>query len=409
MALEKPMMKQRQKEYIARNIAGAFIRRWSAIRRNKMKKTQIILTFIFCLFTFNCYASQNVRVAILQDASSLSMKIAGPFLVKDLKDGRIIYRGKGINTTVTTYKNVIIMGGIKPDSGSLLVETEGDEDIIIDGRPFRGSIQFIRKADNELLAINHIGLEDYVKGILYHEASHYWPMEALKAQAIVSRTYVIYQIEQSKQRDFDVTNDVYSQVYGGQWSERYRTNKAVDETKSKVLFYKGKVIPAYFHATCGGHTENAAELWGINIPPLQGVVCGFCKESPHFNWHYDCALKEIEEKLKDTSFKVNKIINIIAGDKDRSGRILTLKIISKDKEVSIPAKDFRSIIGSNNIKSTNFSVAIAGHDAVFEGVGWGHGVGLCQWGAYFMAKQGASVEKILKYYYPGADIETFRF
>ena len=403
------MMKPGLRVFIARNIVGVFIRKWNAIRKNKMKKTQIVFTFAFCLFTFNCYASQNARVAIIQDTSSFNMKVKGFFQVKDFKNGKILYRAKNINTTVTTYKNGIVLEGVKLDSDNLMLEFDNPEAVTINERPFRGNIQLIRKSDDKLLVINHIDLEDYIKGILYHEASHYWPMEALKAQAIVSRTYVIYQMEQSKARDFDVTNDVYSQVYGGQVSERYRTNKAVDETKSKVLFYNGKVIPAYFHATCGGHTENAGVLWGIDIAPLQGVPCSFCKESPHFNWHYDLALKEIEEKLRDTGFKIKRISNIIAGDRDKSGRIIALKIISNDKEVSIPAKDFRSIIGSNSIKSTNFSVNIAGHDAVFEGIGWGHGVGLCQWGAYFMAKQGDNVEKILKYYYPGADVKTFRF
>ncbi|MCX5695626.1 MAG: SpoIID/LytB domain-containing protein [Candidatus Omnitrophica bacterium] len=347
-----------------------------------------------------------VRVAIIQDAPSLSLKIKGFFRVKDLKSDKIVYRAKSINTTVTTYKNGIILGGVKPNSENLLIESDDPEAIIINGRMFRGNIQFIRKGENKILVVNHIELQDYIKGIMYHETSHYWPMEALKAQAIVSRTYALYQIQENRLNDFDVTSDIYSQVYGGQTSERFRTTRAVDETDGKVLFYKGKIIPAYFHATCGGHTEDAALLWNLDLAPLKGVACAYCRESPHFNWHYDLTLKEIGKKLSDAGFKIKNISNINIEGRDKSGRITNLLIMSEGGEVKVPAKDFRGILGPNIIRSTNFSVAISGKDAVFEGIGWGHGVGLCQWGAYFMAKDDQSAEQILKYYYPGTNVKT---
>ena len=348
-----------------------------------------------------------MRVAIIQDTSSLNLKIKGFFQIKDIKKGKIILRAKNINTTVTTYKGGIILAGIKSDSNNLLVESDDPEAFTINSRPFRGNIQFIKKSNNKLLVVNHIDLEDYIKGILYHETSHYWPIEVLKAQAIVSRTYAVYQMQENSSRDFDVTSDIYSQVYGGQVSERYRTSIAVDETAGKVIFYKGKIIPAYFHATCGGHTENAALLWGMDLVPLRGVICPFCKESPHYSWHYDLTLKEIAEKLSEAGFKIKNIKSIVIEGRDPSNRITNLIIRSEKDALKISGKDFREAIGPNIIRSTNFSVRIEQNDAVFEGIGWGHGVGLCQWGAYFMAKDGSNFEKILKYYYPGIDVETF--
>ena len=368
---------------------------------------RILFTLVFLLLTFNCSASETVRVAIIQDAPSLSLKIKGFFEARDLETGKVIYRARSINTTVTAYKNGIVFGGMKSESNKLFIKSDDPEIFIINEKMFRGNIQLIKKANGKLLVVNCIELEDYVKGILYQESSHYWPMEVLKAQAIISRTYALYQMQGNKQKDFDMTNDIYSQVYGGQASERYRTNKAVDETAGKVLFYKGKIIPAYFHATCGGHTEDASALWKIDLAPLKGVTCGFCRESPHFNWHYDLSLKEIEDKLSQEGFKIKNITNLKILGRDKSGRVTDLKIISANKEEKIPAKDFRNIIGPNNINSTNFSVNVVGSDAVFEGIGWGHGVGLCQWGAYFMAKQGYTAEQILKYYYPGVNVKTF--
>lgn len=368
-------------------------------------KLAVVLVCLTALFSF-AGQKRYVRVAIIKDASFFSLKIKGFFEIEDLEKNKVIYRAKSMNTTVTTYKNGIILGGIRPDSSRLFIRSDDPEAIIINAKTFRGNIQLIKDSNNKLLVINHIELQDYIKGILYHEISHYWPVEALKAQAIISRTYALYQMQENKLKDFDVTNDIYSQVYGGKASERYRTNKAVDETDGKALFYRGKIIPAYFHATCGGHTEDALALWKIDLPPLKGVVCAFCKDSPHFNWHCDLSLKEIEDKLSGAGFKISGISSINIEERDRSARITELKITAQDKTIKVTAKDFRNLIGPNIIRSANFSVNLVNHDAVFEGIGWGHGVGLCQWGAYFMSKQGFRVDQILKYYYPGTDVKT---
>jgi len=145
------------------------------------------------------------------------------------------------------------------------------------------------------------------------------------------------------------------------------------------------------------------------MPPLKGVVCNFCKDSPHLRWHQVLSFKTIEEKLAASDYRIKKIRGFRTEGKDESGRITRLKIIGENKTVEMPAKDFRSIIGPNIIRSTNFSLQIIGPDVIFEGLGWGHGVGLCQWGAYFMAKQGYNYEEILKYYYPQTDVKALGF
>jgi stage II sporulation protein D len=359
------------------------------------------------LLTHNyCYAQppEYIRVLIIQDAKYLNLKIRGGYEITDPKKGILLSRGSNLKTTVTGSGDSILLGKDYFNTDKILLNTADQNVIIVDGRLFRGKIQLIKNKNGLFAAVNHIGLEDYIRGILYHEVSHYWPMEALKAQAIACRSYAAYQIQVSGFKDYDVTADVYSQVYGGFMSERYRTNKAVDQTQGKVLTYQGKVFPAYFHATCGGHTEDASLLWNINLAPLKGVVCDFCKDSPHFNWHYVLTLKEVKEKLSDAGYKIDKIKEIVVLGRDSSGRITDLKIASDKKDLKISAKDFRSIIGPDIIRSTNFNVNLVKNDAVFEGVGWGHGVGLCQWGAYFMAKNGFDAEQILKYYYPGSEI-----
>jgi stage II sporulation protein D len=378
---------------------------------NCIRKLIIILLTVTAyslqLTAYSCYAqpSKYVRVSVIENAESLNLKASGSYEITD-SSGSVLCKGKSLKTTVVSYKDGFLIAGKNFITNKLLIKTDDPDIFIINGRKFRGSLQFIRDKNAKLSVVNHIDLEDYVQGILYHEASHYWPMEALKAQAIVSRTYAVYQMQENKSKDYDLTSDIYSQVYGGKTSERYRTNKAVKDTRGIVLTYKDKIFPTFFHATCGGHTQDASKLWNIDMPPLKGVTCDFCKESPHFSWHYVLSLNEIKDKLIKAGYKIDELRNIEILGKDSSNRNTDLKLVSPLGDIKISAKDFRNAIGPNIIRSTNFKVNTISKDAIFEGFGWGHGVGLCQWGAYFMAKAGYKYDEILKYYYPGSEISS---
>lgn len=375
----------------------------------KMRIIRVIILFLglgLLVFYSQAESQKTVRVAIIQDAVSVRLKVSGFYEAIDSLADKSLYKARNLNTTVTVYQDGISLGAAQLNTKKLFIRPMDPASLFIDGKRFRGAVQFIRNDNGRLLVINHLDLEDYIKGILYHEVSHYWPKEALKAQAIVSRTYAVYQMEQNKSRDFDLTNDIYSQVYGGMSSERYRTNMAVKDTAGLIITYQDKPLPAYFHATCGGHTEDASLLWNINVPPLKGVVCDLCINSPHFDWHVDLPKKEIIASLAKSGYAIKDIKDITILGRNQSGRISDLKIISDDKETKISSKDLRNILGPNIVRSTNFSVSIAGEDVVFEGIGWGHGVGLCQWGAYFMAKEGKTYQQILQYYYPGTTISS---
>lgn len=353
--------------------------------------------------------AKYVRVAISQGVETLDLRAKGFYEITDPVKKEVLLRGKDLKTTVVAFKRGIMIGAKAINTDRALIGVKGRGVLVLNGRSFRGNIEVIKKDDMRFLVVNHIGLEDYVKGISVRETSHYWPVEALKAEVIAFRTFALYKIQEGLGKDYDLTSDVYSQVYGGAAAERYRINKAVDETRGMALFYGGKIFSAFYHATCAGHTEDASLLWNINLPPLKGVACDFCKDSPHFKWHSVLSQNEIKEKLKKAGYSLNSIKEIKILGKDSSSRITGLNIITQEKEINISGKDFREAVGPNIIRSTNFNVSLANGDMVFEGLGWGHGVGLCQWGAYFMSKQGYKYEEILKYYYPGSDVETIGF
>jgi len=335
----------------------------------------------------------------MDGVDSVNIRIRGRYELFGFGQQTISQQGNNLNVTVHVSKAGIFCGQhflvtrlkFRPDESRV---------IWVNGRNFKGEIECIKRSDNKLLVVNTLGLEDYIKGVLYHEVSHYWPKEVLKAQAIVSRTYAAYKIQENKDKDFHVSCDIYSQVYGGKTSERYRTSRAVDETRGEVIIFNGSLIPAYFHASCGGHTEDAGELWNTDIPALKGVVCNFCRESPHFRWYAVIPLKELAEKLGLSA----RILRIEVSSINASGRVRELKLVTEDKETRISGKDFRNRLGPGLIRSLRFRLKVEGNDAVFEGTGWGHGVGLCQWGAYFLAKEGYGYAEILRYYYPGCKI-----
>ncbi|MBF0571508.1 MAG: SpoIID/LytB domain-containing protein [Candidatus Omnitrophica bacterium] len=345
---------------------------------------------------------EQVRVAIVRDSRELDLAIHGSYRIRDMLSGKVIGKGTYLtNSKVRLLDKGILVGLDVYPSKRLTIEPSRDASIIIDERPFRGEVTLIRTPDNRITVVNVINVEDYIKGVLYHEVSHHWPMEALKAQAVAARTYALYSINPAG-KPYDVTNDIYSQVYGGRNSERYRTDLAVDYTRGLILTYNGQIIPAYFHATCGGMTEDARELWHLtDIPPLRAVPCAFCQNSPHFRWKKNFRLKEIQDALNLHGYKVGSIKDISVVDRDRSERIDHLKIAQKNgQDFIIKGKDFRDLIGPNVIMSNNYEIVMHGYYVDLIGKGWGHGVGMCQWGALGMARQQFNYKQILSYYYP---------
>jgi len=377
-----------------------------------MKK--IIFTLFFLINTNLVFAQEKnppiiLRVAIITNVSTVEISFHETCKLEVLhtnelleflpylKKTRVYPLVDGLKLGEKVYKVAGIK--IKP------LKEEGE--IIIEGRKYRGEIDIVRTKDFNLLVINHIELEKYLCGVLPHEVSRHWPIEALKAQAIASRTYALYQKKINKDKDYDLTSDFYSQIYGGKGAEKYRTTRAVNLTTNKVLTYKGEIFPAYFHACCGGATEDAKELWNVDIPPLKGVKCDFCYQSPHYLWERFISMKDLVEKLNANGYPVKeKILGIIPKERNASGRIRKLTIITEKDKFEISAKEFRQIFDPQIIRSTNFDIELEPDGATFRGYGWGHGVGLCQWGAYFMAIKGYKAENILEFYYPQAELKT---
>jgi stage II sporulation protein D len=375
-----------------------------------MRYPLLLFTLYFLLstiyFSSHALAEQNIRVAVIRDAPEFNLSIRGPYHILTLQTDEILISDRSLRQA-KVYPNPsgLKIGPYELKIYGVKIKPEKEATIYINGRRFRGQIAIIRTPQMHLLVVNYINIEDYLYGVLCEEVSHRWSSEALKAQAVASRTFALYQSKVNTQKDYDLTADIYSQVYGGRSSERYRANKAVDRTRNLVLTYQGELFPAYYHATCGGQTEDATQLWKIDLPPLKGVRCSFCRESPHCKWTKELSLLEIENNLRKNGHYLGKIQSISVISRNNSNRVSFLEIKDKVGTIQISGKDFRQTMGSNLIRSTNFTVILKSDSVIFEGLGWGHGVGMCQWGANFMARQGYKYDQILKYYYPGTEIK----
>jgi stage II sporulation protein D len=370
----------------------------------------LALTILFMGYSLkNALSEKNtIRIAVLKDAKDFTLSIRGkyrfidPVTNKEIERGRrlrkskVIVNNQGIRIRDTFYHLSRIKIMPRKD---VTIYSKGEK------RRYRGMVEIIRNEEDKLLVINSLDLETYIKGVLYHEVSHRWPLEALKAQAVATRTYALYQAKMNKNNEYDVTSDIYSQVYGGRSAERYRTNMAANRTKGQVLLYKGEVLPAYFHATCGGHTEDVNEIWEQDLPPLRGKLCQYCKLSPHYRWKKNFRSKDVQDALNHHGYKLGLIKDIKVLKRNHSGRIKDLQIKTRDGQiVIISGKEFRAIVGPNRIKSNLYDVIMKGYYFDLRGKGWGHGVGMCQWGAYFMSRKGINYKDILNYYYPGVRI-----
>jgi stage II sporulation protein D len=182
-----------------------------------------------------------------------------------------------------------------------------------------------------------------------------------------------------------------SQVYKGVTSETPRTHEAVNSTQGQVLTHRGKVILAVFHSSSGGHTENVEDIWSRPLPYLRGVV-DYDQTAPVYQWQETMWGNEISRRLGD----LGTIRALIPQETTPRGRIVTLKVVGDRATKTISGKEFRKAL---DLRSTLFQIQNNGQQFIISGRGFGHGIGLSQWGAYYLAKQGADYRQILGHYY----------
>lgn len=296
----------------------------------------------------------------------------------------------------------------------------------INGDHFRGTLHLIadEKGDS-FRAINSLPMKDYLNGVISAEMPYYWEQQALQAQAIAARTYCWF-IKNSfgTNRQWDVRKTQASQVYKGLIAETARTREAVKKTAGKILICRHddgsrKPFPAYYCSNCGGHTENSKNVFGDSFTALTGVDCPFCRKSvkssllfwPMAQFDKKTVTQRIFKKYPNLK-ELKSIKNIVVTkeiDHGKVKRIAMVKLIgSNGREGFLRGEDLRLTIDptGSKIKSAACKIVLLDDKWTFiAGRGYGHGVGMCQYGALAMARNGRSARQILSYYYPSSKIK----
>jgi len=345
-------------------------------------------------------AADTIRVAIAENTRSVEIRglnievselgcAACPRTVLRTDTVRAAAGGQGVEI------------GSRSASGYRLTS---DAPIRMNGREYPATLEIVRNGEG-LAIVNELRLEDYVVGVLRAETSERWPAETLRAQAIVARTYAAYLRASSGTKPYHIVATTAHQVYAGHVPASSPIWDAVRDTAGQVLLWDGELFPAFYHSTSGGYTEDPRSVFAArNMPALKPVRDEFSGAAPHFYWSLDLKLTDLSSILRRNGSDVGTVTAIEVTERTQSLRVASLAVHGTRGSARLRGNDFRRMVGYETIKSTLFAVALDGSVARFSGRGYGHGVGMSQWGAKGMAEQGYTAEKILEYYYPGTTL-----
>ncbi|MER3461242.1 MAG: cell division protein [candidate division GAL15 bacterium] len=269
-------------------------------------------------------------------------------------------------------------------------------------RAYRGVVE-LRRGEAGLTVVNEVELEAYLYGVLKMEINPAWPAEAVKAQAVAARTLAVANLGRFAREGYDIRDTTDFQVYGGVTFEDPRATAAVDATRGLVMTYRGQPILAVYHADSGGRTESSENVWGQAYPYLRGVEDPYSAGSPYERWSYSVSANQLEESLRRGGVAVRGLRAVEVAEVSESGRALRVRLVGMEG-LEISGHRLRMLVGPDVLRSTLFWVRTEGGMVTFEGRGWGHGVGLSQWGARGMALRGFDFVRILQHYYTGVQV-----
>jgi stage II sporulation protein D len=319
---------------------------------------------------------------------------------------RIVVAGEGVQGMADAVR-------LEPQSSgsSLRVSTKAR------GRTLAGALRFTAP-DSTFMIVDELLMEDYLMGVVPAEMFPSWEMEALKSQAILARTYTAG--SRPRHENYDLCDRSHCQVYLGLANQNERTDQAVQETRGLVLAEGTGLARIFYHSTCGGATALAQTVFRLantaGTAPMQSVSDygkggALCASSPHFRWEYELDKDQFQGFLQELAKgrgNLGRVTKIRILDRDVTGRVDQLELVGSVASCKLAGTEFRTRFmekfGDESLKSTLFALSVEKGRIVFRGRGYGHGVGLCQWGAEGLAELGQTYRKILSHYYPNSHL-----
>ena len=374
----------------------------------------------------------NVRVLLGSRSSDSTVTSTANMVVLNSVNGQVSTISANRGTTIGVRGGKIAINGKAIDTVVTLKPTNSNAPFLFEGKGYRGGLT-LRANNGTMMVINSVPLEDYLYGVVPQEVVPSWPAAALEAQAVAARTYALHTMEENKGKLYDVSTTTDHQVYNGVSGETQATTNAVNKTKGMVMLYNQRPINALFHSDGGGYTEDSVNVWGSDVPYLKGVK-DFSTGTSTSNWTVTTSRQALESKLNAASKGVGKLKSIQltplgkpgqqTSDRGVSGRIKSATFIGTSGKTTVDGDSLRSILG---LKSTLFDFYVnhnpakdtgkayhnftGNNDTVYiKGHGWGHGLGMSQWGAAEMAKRATPgdtnyYQTILRHYYSGITLK----
>jgi stage II sporulation protein D len=360
----------------------------------------------------------EIRVAALKDAADL--RVASP------AGGARIFDAAGVE-----IRRISAGGAVRVDAGPAGLVLDGNQSVSgafvrIEGLSRDQFLQLneqdmaprlvIHFQNRRLLAVAHLDLEDYLVGVLAGEVPYNkWHPEALKAQAVTSRSYAWYQMRQSSNRVYDVECTVMSQVFKAGFRNNPILTEAVNATRGLALTDNGNAFSAYFHSTCGGQTERAELVFPeqAGVRALRGANCSYCQGSPNYRWTWSLSKQALGQKLAAGGYAVGAVSRVefldgsgaIIATRNPPARAAQVRVTHASGALPLQGNAFRLLAGPRDLKSLLIEQIVDRGDTIeISGGGFGHGVGLCQYGSQGMAVARAKYASILGSYFPGAEL-----
>ena len=365
----------------------------------------------------------SIRVGLFgEPQKSVSLEMPQAFVVRHLGSEKVLFRSERMGpVSVTATAKGLKLGKRELAAMQIEIVPTQSPGVWVAGHQYRGTVRIHRQSGNLVSAVNVLPLEDYVGSVVDGEMPAAFPDEARKAQAIVARTYALYQMDVAERASIaDLFASTRSQKYlgyqyrdGGKLlaGESEASRKIAAATRGQVCHYRSKIFCTYYCAVCGGNTVRGTEVFFDAAPPLVSVKCDFCREARLYRWTAEISKgemqKELDPWLKEKGQPTGALKSVSLVRSPPGGRTLPEFDIRAGKQsVRISGTELRQLLSGRGLYSPRFTIADRGKTLEIEGRGHGHGVGLCQWGARGQALDGKTCPQILQYYYPGMSLAT---
>jgi len=375
----------------------------------------------------------ELRVGLVIGVAQVEIGSDRPFVVRDA-DGAVLANPPSGRWRVRRAGNELVSG---PSDGALTVRADlaltfeaatAEGGLAVNGRGYRGRVTVARDPAG-VTAFNTVAVEEYLMSVVGAEMGRRdaSDSEALKAQAIVARTFALRNLGKRASQGFDLQAGVADQVYGGTVTEYPLAASAVRETAGQVITHRGNLIDAFFFSTCGGRTAEGTEVFAAasraylrSIHDADGAGEAYCRLSPRFRWRVEWSDAELREVLRQSlpavlstaPERAATVSGVAVTGRTGSDRVSQIAIQTADGPLAVEGPAVRQVlrpVGEPALRSAVFHLAERRENGrlralIADGAGAGHGVGFCQWGAVGRARAGQAAPNIVAAYFPGTEI-----